>query len=258
MDSHKKTISDAKQGFEQSFAEGAFYNRQTQDNDHLQRILSFLPIKDGMRILDLGTGSGYLAFPIAKQHPAVTVTGLDIVEKALEHNRAAAEKAHLQNLRFVSYGGTAFPFADGCFDMVISRYALHHFPDIQKSFGEVSRVLSPDGFFFLSDPAPNENDTERFIDRYMQMKPDGHIRFYTRTEWIQIAESAGLSFSDSFDSAIRFPRKKTQSHGFEALLAQYDKAVIAGYRLEMTADEIYLTEQVNNILFTKQPKGATT
>ena len=40
--------------------------------------------------------------------------------------------------------------------MVISRYALHHFPDIQKSISEVSRVIKPKGFLFISDPTPTE------------------------------------------------------------------------------------------------------
>lgn len=54
--------------------------------------------------------------------------------------------------------------------MVISRYALHHFPDIQKSISEVSRVIKPEGFLFISDPTPNVNDTSRFVDEYMQLK----------------------------------------------------------------------------------------
>nr|WP_275891417.1 methyltransferase domain-containing protein [Ruminococcus sp. OA3] len=64
----------------------------------------------------------------------------------------------------------------------MTRYALHHFPEIADTFQEISRVLKPEGYFFLSDPAPNDNDTERFVDAYMQMQNDGHIKFYTKTE----------------------------------------------------------------------------
>lgn len=92
--------------------------------------------------------------------------------------------------------------------MVISRYALHHFPDIQKSISEVSRVIKPKGFLFISDPTPNVNDSSRFVDEYMQLKKDGHIKFYTKDEWIQMCEKYGLQFKQSFDSTIRFPKKK--------------------------------------------------
>ena len=94
-----------------------------------------------MKILDLGTGSGYLSFPIAQKYPNISIIGLDIVEKALEVNRSVAKEKNIRNISFISYNGIDFPVADSEFDMVISRYALHHFPDIQKSISEVSRVI---------------------------------------------------------------------------------------------------------------------
>lgn len=65
----EKSIMATKQGFEHSFSAGDFYNKQTQDEHHLKNILDFLPLKPDMKILDLGTGSGYLSFPIAKKYP---------------------------------------------------------------------------------------------------------------------------------------------------------------------------------------------
>ena len=96
--------------------------------------------------------------------------GLDIVEKALEVNRIKAREENICNISFITYDGIDFPFDDNEFDMVISRYALHHFSDIQKSISEVSRVIKREGFLFISDPTPNINDTSRFVDGYMQLK----------------------------------------------------------------------------------------
>lgn len=104
---------------------------------------------------------------------------------------------------------------------------------------------------FISDPTPNDNDTSRFIDEYMQLKKDGHIKFYTKDEWKQICEKHGLQFKESFDSTIRFPRKKDTSYGFDELLKKHDKSVIESYDLEVLENEIYVTEQVNNLLFYK-------
>lgn len=248
----EKSIEAAKQGFEESFSKGDFYNKQTQDNVHLSAIIDFLPIKSGMKLLDLGTGSGYLSFAIAEKYPSVQVVGLDIVEKALEQNRIRAAEEQLDNLSFVSYGGIEFPFADEEFDMVISRYALHHFPKIEKSISEVSRTLRTGGFFFISDPRPNADDTHRFVDAYMQLKKDGHIKFYTLDEWKDICGKSGLILNDYFDSSIRFPKKKDTAYGFDELLDKYDSEIIKGYDLEINGNEIYVTEQVNNLLFYKQ------
>ena len=209
----KDCIIATKQEFENSFSSGEFYNKQTQDQQHLKSILSFLPIKEGMNIFDLGAGSGYLTFPLAKANLGVSVIGLDIVEKALAMNQDRAEKENISNILFRSYDGINFPFTDNEFDMLVSRYALHHFPDIHKSISEVSRVIKKGGYFFVSDPCPNTEDAERFVDKYMQLKKDGHIKFYTQEEWITIAGQKGLELVHSFDSSIRFPKKKDTAMG---------------------------------------------
>ncbi len=67
--------------------------------------------------------------------------GLDIVNSALESNRTRAVAEGIKNLSFVSYDGIDFPFDAYTFDLVVTRYALHHFPDIEHSIGEVYEVL---------------------------------------------------------------------------------------------------------------------
>ena len=247
----RSSIADTRKEFEKSFAVGDFYNRQTQDSEHLERILSFINVNKDMRILDLGTGSGYLSFPIAKNNPCCDVIGLDIVNSALEANRARAVAEGIKNLSFVSYDGIDFPFDANTFDLVVTRYALHHFPDIEHSIREVSRVLKSGGMLFISDPCPNECDTERFVDDYMRLKKDGHIKFYTKDEWTAICRRKGLMVVDSFNSSIRFPKKKDTAYGYEEVLKKHDKTVIDSYNLLETDTELYLTEQVNNILFKK-------
>ena len=245
----KEQIAAAKQGFEQSFAAGDFYNKQTQDANHLQQILSFLPLKSGMRVLDLGTGSGYLAFALAAAHPDIEITGLDIVEQALDVSRKRAAREQLANLHFVSYDGMRFPFADGAFDLVMSRYALHHFPDIRSSIAEIGRVLTYDGCFFLSDPAPNACDTAGFADAFMQVKQDGHIRFYAAGEWDALCGEQGMQRIGAFDSKIRFPRKNNAAYA--ALMQQYPKDITGSYEIAESGDEIWMTEQVSNLLYQK-------
>lgn len=247
----RASIADTRKGFEDSFASEDFYNRQTQDAEHLERILAFINVREGMRVLDLGCGSGYLSFPIAENDPHCEVTGLDIVSDAINVDRSRAEEKGLNNLSFVSYDGIDFPFDPGSFDLVVTRYALHHFPDIKHSIGEVSRVLRAGGALFISDPCPNECDAERFVDDYMRLKKDGHIKFYTKKEWMDICSEFGFQIDDSFESSIRFPKKKDTAFGYEEVLKNHDKAVIQSYDIAETDTELFITERVNNILFHK-------
>lgn len=107
------------------------------------------------------------------------------------------------------------------------------------------------GSFFLSDPAPNDNDVDRFVDAYMQMKKDGHIKFYTQDEWKEIAEVSALEYVDGFETSIRFPRKKETAIEFDDIINRYDETVMKGYDVEIIGDEIWITERVNNLLFQK-------
>ena len=204
-----------------------------------------------MRVLDLGCGSGYLSFPMAKNNPDSEVIGLDIVSDTLEANRSKANEERIKNLSFVRYDGIDFPFEDQSFDLVVTRYALHHFPDIGHSIGEMSRVLKEGGKLFISDPCPNECDTERFVDDYMRLKKDGHIRFYSKDEWISLCGKRDLNFVDGFESSIRFPRKKDTAYGYKEVLAKHNKSVIESYDLAETDTELFITEHVNNLLFRK-------
>ena len=52
-------------------------------------------------------------------------------------------------------------------------------------------------------------------------------------------------------SKIRFPKKKDTAYGYEEVLAKHDKAIVESYDLVETDTEIYITEQVNNIMFVK-------
>ena len=62
--SNKESINKTKQCFEESFRLGSYYNKQTRDDRHLELILSYIKVEPSMKILDLGTGSGYSGLDI--------------------------------------------------------------------------------------------------------------------------------------------------------------------------------------------------
>lgn len=249
----KKNIETTKKAFEASFCEGKLYDRQTQDIQHLKRIIETLHIQKNDKVLDLGTGTGYVSFEIAREYKDVEIIGLDIVEETLKTNHRKAIEQGLRNINFVSYGGMEFPFDNYYFDVIVSRYALHHFPNIEYTFSEIARVLKRNGKFLVADPTPNENDTSRFVDEYMRMKPDGHIKYYTKDEFQKLGEKYGLSLTDIFQTEITFPRLKNTAYGYADIMQKHNKDIVSGYNIYETADGkyIYITQKVWNICFVK-------
>jgi ubiquinone/menaquinone biosynthesis C-methylase UbiE len=243
-------IEKAKQGFEKSFAERNFYDRQTKDDKHLDTILNALEIKKGDRILDFGTGSGYLAFAISKKYSECSIVGLDIVSGALKRNRIFASEQGIENLEFVEYDGIMLPFENHVFDWVITRYALHHVPDIQYTFDEISRVLKSGGTFFVSDPTPNQLDTGKFVDSFMQLQDDGHNRFYTLDEFSECAIVSKMKLEKYYLTVVRFPRKADET--YVDLLNKTDVNIKNAYGIEIVGDECFIVEDVLNMVFKKQ------
>jgi len=243
-------IKKAKQEFEKSFSEKEFYERQTQDDEHLESIVNSLEIKNGDRILDFGTGNGYLSFAIAKKYPESTVLGLDIVSKTLKQNRLYALEKEIINIEFSDYNGISLPFENDVFDRIVTRYVLHHVPDIQYTFNEISRVLKPGGLFLLSDPIPNCLDADRFVDSYMQLKDDGHNKFYTLDEFTEFATVSGMEQKNFYVTSIRFPRKMNES--YVDLLQKTDNNIKKLYKIEIIDDECFIVEDILNVLFQKQ------
>ena len=48
---NRESIEKTKAGFEESFRLGAYYNKQTRDEKHLELILNRVPVEQGMKIL---------------------------------------------------------------------------------------------------------------------------------------------------------------------------------------------------------------
>src|SRR5512137_430087 len=76
------------------------YSQLISDAEHLANLLKLCDVLPGKSYLDIGTGSGYVAFELARQHPAVSVAGIDIVEEAIAADNQKAGEIHTHNLRF--------------------------------------------------------------------------------------------------------------------------------------------------------------
>lgn len=100
--------------------------------------------KPGMRVLDLGSGTGEPAISLAAGVEAQGhVTALDLSAEllAIAHERARARG--LSNLSAEQADAHRLPFPDGSFDLATSRFGVMFFRDPELAFRELHRVLRP-------------------------------------------------------------------------------------------------------------------
>ncbi len=99
----------------------------------------------GMRILDVATGTGMVAFALAER--GATVIGLDQSEAMLSGARRRLQR-HPQlagRLSFVLGEAEALPFGDGEFDALSFTYLLRYVDDPAATMRELARVVRPGG-----------------------------------------------------------------------------------------------------------------
>lgn len=95
-----------------------------------------LPTLHGLRVLDVGCGTGRHALSLAGQ--GATVTGVDFSEGML---RVARDKPGAASVRWVCHDlGVALPFNDSDFDLAVCALVLDHVPDVEGFFSRVRRV----------------------------------------------------------------------------------------------------------------------
>jgi SAM-dependent methyltransferase len=104
--------------------------------------LPYVGVKDGERVLDLGTGTGALAATLEATTKASEIVGVDPSAGFIAH---AKETARSPRLRFEVCDGQALPYRDASFDQAMSLLVLNFIPGHEKALGEMRRVTRPGG-----------------------------------------------------------------------------------------------------------------
>lgn len=141
----------------------------------IEMLLELVPNSSPRRLLEIGTGSGwishYFAHNMAGQYD---VDAVDVVD-----NRQSKE-----GYRFTLVADTALPFADGTFDVVISNHVIEHVGDDYaqaRHLAEMRRVLRPGGIGYLAVP-----------NRWMLVEPHYRLAFLSwwpehwRSRWLRL------------------------------------------------------------------------
>ena len=104
-------------------------------------LIAFAGVKDGERVLDVGTGTGALAAALVKSSPGAQVVGIDPSAGFI----AYAQKDVGARARFEVGDAQALKFTDGSFDAAMALLVMNFVPDHGKAALEMRRVTRPGG-----------------------------------------------------------------------------------------------------------------
>jgi len=103
----------------------------------------------GKRVLEYGCGTGSHSLEIARR--GGLVTGIDISEVGIEKAAEAAKQANVNGADYLVMDAENMTFPDASFDLVIGEGILHHL-NLERSYGEIARVLRPEGLAVFMEP----------------------------------------------------------------------------------------------------------
>jgi SAM-dependent methyltransferase len=148
-----------------------------------------LPLHAGDLVLDVAAGTGHVARRLA---PNVrTVVALDATRAMLEQGRAEAPP----NVLFVVGDAAALPFLDDSFDVIVTRFAVHHFEDPRVQLDEMRRVLKPNGRLAVADliAHPEAPDTQNRLER---LRDPSHVRMLGLDELRTLVQTDDVEVRD--------------------------------------------------------------
>lgn len=117
-----------------------------------RRLLDQADLRPGLRVIEIGCGTGNLTVLAARRHPGGTVRGLDPDPRALARAAAKARRAGLA-IGFDRGYADELPYPSGSVDRVLSALMFHHLDpaEVPAAVAEVARVLAPGGSLHVVD-----------------------------------------------------------------------------------------------------------
>ena len=170
--------------------------------DDYPYIAEELEKEDYQDLLDCGCGTGPMISLLHEKDSTKHYTGLDITPKMIE----VANAKNLRGVDWIVGDCENLPFEENSFDVIICSNSFHHYPNPQKFFNSVKRVLRPNGRLILQDyTAPSivlwfMNHTEMPLANLIG---HGDVKAYSLDEIRKFCSAADLKI-DKLEACAKF------------------------------------------------------
>jgi ubiquinone/menaquinone biosynthesis C-methylase UbiE len=186
-------------------------------------------------VLDVACGGGIVvcAFAPFVKH----ATGIDMTRAMLDRARHLAAEKGIANVTWREGDVARLPYPDAAFTIVVTRFAMHHFPDPEKVLREMVRVCAPGGRVVVVDTyaSPDPAKAAEF-NRLELLRDPSHARALSLAELQELFPAAGLaepraSFYELRDTVTNLLARSFPNPGDDEKIIDLFDAAIADDRL---------------------------
>jgi SAM-dependent methyltransferase len=160
------------------------------DLDVLDWIAAHVGVGPEDRVLDVAGGTGQLGRHLGRSAGLTVVA--DLTPAMLEQGVAATQAAGRRDVVFVRADAAALPFADAQFEVVVSRFALHHLPDIDAALREMRRVCVTGGTVTVIDMVAGPGPVGDRLDELERLRDPSHGACPREGHLRELLDGAGL------------------------------------------------------------------
>lgn len=187
-----------------------------QDIVWRKKVVQLARLQPGQRMLDLGAGTGDIAFEAFQNLPGIQPLAADFT---LEMMRVGKRRPWGDILPWSAADALHLPFANASFDAVVSGFLMRNVSDVPRALREQARVLKPGGRLVILDTTrPSRNLLSPFIrfhlhtviptlGRLITGQAEAYTYLPDTTESFLTAEQLGARISDAGFCNVRFQRR---------------------------------------------------
>ncbi len=160
-----------------------------------KRTIALLPLKENLRFLDLGCGTGWAVRYVASLlHQRGEFYGVDISPSMIE--RAKDHAREFPHAIFYKANAEELPFQDDFLDLVMCTNSFHHYLHPVQALSEIHRVLKPRGRVYIMDLAADGLLTKT-LDRVIKENEPAHVEFHSTRDFQTLFAESKLAYVDT-------------------------------------------------------------
>jgi len=141
-----------------------------RDQAWRRRVVDLAALPSGGCLLDLGSGTGAIAFEALRRRPDALVIGADFTLEMMRLGQVKSMETRPARSAPAWVGADALrlPFPENTFDAVTSGFLMRNVVDVEAGFAEQRRVVKPGGrVVCLETSPPPDNALRPFIDFHL-------------------------------------------------------------------------------------------